>query len=477
MKTCCQTSEVYVSPGDVDRIAAHTGRTDFHEFRPAGDPMYVEQDDDPAWLEHVFRPDGTRRIMKRRPDGDCTFLGAQGCELPLEIRPLICRLYPYDYDERGIRDDLVHGCPLELLPPQQGLIEALDMNIEDARRWHRQLYREIRLEPRDDDAGTLCFRRRRIEGRSVITPMKVGITYDLRDDYLAEGLDDLETAEFDRIETIDAIDEALRALGHATDRIGRARQLVNRLACGERWGLVFNICEGLHGVGREAQVPTLLDLYDIDYTFADPGAMIACLHKGFAKTLVARAGLPTADFAIIETLADLEAGTPLQEFPLFVKPVAEGTGKGVSPASIVHDSSALVATCTALLSAHRQPVLVERYLPGASSPSAFSAPGAVPARWARWRSSSATRRRPERIRTRTRSTGKSACPTATTVPRAALRATPPSSRSRRSPCGRGACSAAGMAAGSMCAATAAVSPISWRSTRWRASIRPIRTCP
>ena len=76
MKTCCQTSEVYVSPGDVDRIAAHTGRTDFHEFRPAGDPMYVEQDDDPAWLEHVFRPDGTRRIMKRRPDGDCTFLGA-----------------------------------------------------------------------------------------------------------------------------------------------------------------------------------------------------------------------------------------------------------------------------------------------------------------------------------------------------------------------------------------------------------------
>ena len=48
----------------------------------------------------------------------------------------------------------MHGCPLELLPPQQGLIEALDMNVEDARRWHRQLYREIRLEPRDDDAGT-----------------------------------------------------------------------------------------------------------------------------------------------------------------------------------------------------------------------------------------------------------------------------------------------------------------------------------
>ena len=152
MKTCCQTSEVYVSPGDAQRIAAHTGRTDFHEFRPAGDPTYLEQDDDPAWFEHVFRPDGARRVLKRRPDGDCTFLGPQGCVLPLEIRPLICRLYPYDYDERGIRDELAHGCPLELLPPGQGLVEALSMSIEDARRWHRQLYQEITLEPRDDEA-------------------------------------------------------------------------------------------------------------------------------------------------------------------------------------------------------------------------------------------------------------------------------------------------------------------------------------
>lgn len=150
MKTCCQTSEVYATPGDVERIAEFTGRRDFNEFKPAGDPSYLEQDDDPVWLEHVFRPDGTRRILKRRSNGDCTFLGPNGCELPLKTRPLICRLYPYDYDESGIRDELVRGCPLELLPPGQGLIDALEMNIDDARRWHRMLYKEIRFEPVDD---------------------------------------------------------------------------------------------------------------------------------------------------------------------------------------------------------------------------------------------------------------------------------------------------------------------------------------
>jgi Fe-S-cluster containining protein len=146
-KTCCQISEVYATPGDVRRIAAHTGRDDFTEFRAPDNPEYLDQDDDPAWTEHVFRNGNSRRVLKRRPDGDCTFLGEQGCTLPYETRPLVCRLYPYEYTEAGIQDELADGCPLELLRPGQGLIEALDMNLEAARRWHRQLYTEIRLEP------------------------------------------------------------------------------------------------------------------------------------------------------------------------------------------------------------------------------------------------------------------------------------------------------------------------------------------
>jgi D-alanine-D-alanine ligase len=192
--------------------------------------------------------------------------------------------------------------------------------------------------------------------------MKIGLTYDLREEYLAAGYSAEETAEFDRPDTIGAIDQALRELGHGTDRIGHVRQLTARLAAGDRWDLVFNICEGLHGVAREAQVPALLDAFAIPYTFSDPLRMALCLHKGLTKVVVRDAGVPTAAFAVVEALDDLRRlALP---FPLFAKPVAEGTGKGISPASKVLDAAGLWSACEALLSAYRQPVLVEQYLPG-----------------------------------------------------------------------------------------------------------------
>ncbi|MCA9168260.1 MAG: D-alanine--D-alanine ligase, partial [Planctomycetales bacterium] len=96
--------------------------------------------------------------------------------------------------------------------------------------------------------------------------MRIGLTYDLRAEYLAAGYGEEETAEFDSLETIDAIDHTLQELGHQTVRIGNARQLIQRLANGERWDVVFNICEGLYGCAREAQVPAILDVFDIPYT-------------------------------------------------------------------------------------------------------------------------------------------------------------------------------------------------------------------
>src|SRR5512137_2348649 len=116
--------------------------------------------------------------------------------------------------------------------------------------------------------------------------MKVGLTYDLRDDYLAEGYGEEETAEFDRISTIEAIDSTLQQLGYATDRVGHVRSLVARLAAGDRWDMVFNICEGMFGIGREAQVPALLDAFSIPYAFSDPLVLALSLHKGMTKMVV-----------------------------------------------------------------------------------------------------------------------------------------------------------------------------------------------
>lgn len=192
--------------------------------------------------------------------------------------------------------------------------------------------------------------------------MRIGLTYDLRKDYLARGYSLEETAEFDSPATVEGIAAALERLGHEAHRIGGARALAATLANGERWDLVFNIAEGLRGLGRESLVPCLLDEYDVPYTFSDPMVLALSLHKGACKRVIRDLGVPTAPFAVVE---DPRAATAAGlEFPLFAKPVAEGTGKGISDQSIVHDARALRRICLDLLARHRQPVLVEEYLPG-----------------------------------------------------------------------------------------------------------------
>jgi len=192
--------------------------------------------------------------------------------------------------------------------------------------------------------------------------MRIGMTYDLRDDYLKMGYTEDQTAEFDREGTILAIAEVLGELGHEVDRIGHVRALVNRLAAGDTWDLVFNICEGLSGFGREAQVPALLEAYGIPCTFSDSLINALTLHKGFAKQVVLHAGFPTPDFAIVENPADAEKVK--LPYPLFVKPVAEGTGKGVHAFSRVQNPENLMQICVDIIGKYHQPALVETFLPG-----------------------------------------------------------------------------------------------------------------
>lgn len=192
--------------------------------------------------------------------------------------------------------------------------------------------------------------------------MQVGITFDLRDEYLAQGFTEEQTAEFDREDTVQAIEHALQDLGFHTDRIGSIRKLTARLAAGDRWDLVFNIAEGLHGYAREAQVPALLDAFEIPYTFSDPLVLSLTLHKAMTKRVVRDLGLPTPDFYVVDSKDELDRiDLP---FPLFAKPLAEGTGKGITSASKLTTPHALRTTCGNLLDRYRQPVLVETFLPG-----------------------------------------------------------------------------------------------------------------
>ncbi|NCC25948.1 MAG: D-alanine--D-alanine ligase, partial [Deltaproteobacteria bacterium] len=192
--------------------------------------------------------------------------------------------------------------------------------------------------------------------------MRLGLTYDLRQDWLDRGYSLEETAEFDREDTIEALERALHGLGFETERIGSAEALMRALALGQTWDMVFNIAEGLRGFGREALVPCLLEARGIPFTFAEPLGLTVTLHKAMTKRVVRDLGLPTPDFSLVETMADV-AGVDLP-WPLFAKPVAEGTGKGVTPISMIRTRKDLETACAFLLNEFHQPVLVETFLPG-----------------------------------------------------------------------------------------------------------------
>lgn len=192
--------------------------------------------------------------------------------------------------------------------------------------------------------------------------MKIGLCYDLKQDYLAMGFSEEESLEFDSPVTVDGLAAAIEACGHQVTRIGHVKKLCERLVAGERWELVFSICEGVRGFGREAQVPALLDAYGIPYVFSDPLVCALTLHKGMTKHVLRDLGIPTPEFRVIEQERDLE-GCSLA-FPVFVKPVAEGTSKGIGADAKARDPGQLRELTRRLLAQFQQPVLVEGFLPG-----------------------------------------------------------------------------------------------------------------
>jgi hypothetical protein len=112
--------------------------------------------------------------------------------------------------------------------------------------------------------------------------LSIGFTYDQKSAYLAQGYSPDECSVLDADETIEMLASALSRLGHV-DRIGNIQSLVKRLAEGARWDVVFNICEGLSGSAREAQVPGLLEAYRINHVFSDALVYALCMNKAKTK--------------------------------------------------------------------------------------------------------------------------------------------------------------------------------------------------
>lgn len=193
--------------------------------------------------------------------------------------------------------------------------------------------------------------------------MKIGFTYDLKSDHaFKKGMPEDAYAELDREETIERAAQAIASGGHEVVRIGNVKQLLARLPRLDV-DIVFNLCEGVGTRNRESEVPVILDLYKIPYVGSDGLTLGLTLDKAIAKKAFIADGVPTPKHYVVEGQADL-LNHDFMRFPLIVKPLHEGSSKGISEDSIVADKKELRAQVREVFKAYRQPALVEEFIQG-----------------------------------------------------------------------------------------------------------------
>jgi len=200
--------------------------------------------------------------------------------------------------------------------------------------------------------------------------LKVALTYNIKPEEKDPSLlnstkvnkDELDDmfAEWDTWETINALRDAL-ALYNEVVLIEADNNAFENLKR-EKPDIVFNVAEGLLGTSREAQIPAMLDFLNIPYTGSDPWTLTTCLNKGRAKEVLTHYNIPNPKFKVIKKVEDF---IPSEfNFPIFIKPISEGSSKGIYNRSLVTSPEQVNGTIENMLSQYKQDLLVEEYLPG-----------------------------------------------------------------------------------------------------------------
>lgn len=167
-------------------------------------------------------------------------------------------------------------------------------------------------------------------------------------------------AEWDTWETINAVKNAISIYNNVT-LIEANEEAYNKFR-EIKPDIVFNIAEGTNGVSREAQIPAMLDMLNIPYTGSDALTLAICLDKARTKEILSYYKIPTAQFFVADRPED--AYNKNLSFPLIVKPVSEGSGKGIFASSFVNSVEELTREIVRITTEYNQSALIEEFLSG-----------------------------------------------------------------------------------------------------------------
>jgi D-alanine-D-alanine ligase len=179
------------------------------------------------------------------------------------------------------------------------------------------------------------------------------------------NVDDL-FAEWDAIETVEAVRSALASHPGVECEIIEAipEKALPKLQS-EEYDIIFNIAEGFLGNAREAQFPALLEMLGIPYTGSGPLALAIALDKARTKEILSYHGIPVSRFVTLhKPVATLEQALPGSRYPVVVKPLAEGSSKGVKNSSFVRSDRELTQEIIRIREDYQQAAIVEEFLPG-----------------------------------------------------------------------------------------------------------------
>ena len=175
-----------------------------------------------------------------------------------------------------------------------------------------------------------------------------------------ERIDDTY-AEWDSMETIDAVKSALEAGGHDVTLVEADVNAFTKIK-DLNPEFVFNVAEGYYGASRESQIPAMLEMLNIPFTGSDSITIGICHDKSRCKEILSYYNIPNAKFVLADSL-DAAKNINL-DFPLIVKPISEGSSKGIFSSSFVRDNNELLREVERVLVEYNQPALIEEFLQG-----------------------------------------------------------------------------------------------------------------